>query len=1036
MYSVDNCTTSLEIPISSLENCAPEIPQKVEKEKPKTPEKPKFTPSGTVEWIAKQIHDRDDRALAHLQVWVHNGRWREATADTLHQLRTLSTSDAIFALRELHGPIRFIKGRKGRQLDLSLTLTIPADERSFSIQALVDSGCTGSCIDEKFVRENNIPTKSLPLPIPVYNTNRTINIGGPIREFVDCRIAVKDHVEKIVLAVTNLGNSKVFLGHDWLQLHNPNVDWREGTITLDRCPEECNYYVRVLEPEAEEEDDVIDEEAKWVEGDRVFAIDYVGYFESRGISLDLRAATTVATDLAHEQYASKSKKTFEEIVPSHYHDFKDVFAKESFDELPEQRPWDHAIELTPGSKPLDCKIYPLSPEEQRELDEFLQENLKSKRIRPSKSPMASPFFFVKKKDGRLRPVQDYHKLNDMTVKNRYPLPLIQDLIGKLKGARYFTKLDVRWGYNNVRIREGDKWKAAFRTPRGLFEPLVMFFGLTNSPATFQTMMNDLFRDLITRGVVAIYVDDILIYTKTLAEHRRVVREVLQILRDNKLFLKDEKCEFEVTETEYLGVIISQGEVKMDPVKVAGIMDWPRPRSKRDIQAFLGFTNFYRRFIKDYGGMARALTQLTGNADFTWGPEQQLAFEAIKNAIGSSPVLGIPTDDDPYRLECDASDYAIGAVLSQRHNDIWKPIAFLSKAMNPTERNYEIYDKELLAIMTALDEYRHYLMGAVHDVEIWTDHKNLEYFRKPQKVNRRQARWVSELANYHYTLHHKPGKMHTKPDLLSRRADHEKGERDNEDVVVLKPEVFRRSEFELKVEEDEIITRIRASRGSMDKSVKKMLEKKEIGWTDDGKGLITWRDRIYIPRDRGLRERIIRLNHDTPSAGHPGRNKTHELITRDYWWPNIQRDVRKYVEGCEACQRTKIHHGKKATPLHPHLIAKQNWEVISVDMIGPLPESNGHNALIHVVDTRSKQLIAIPADTDLTAEGWATLFIQNVYRRVGLPRKIISDRGVQFVSKFIKALYDLLGIKGNPSTAYHPQTDGQTERVNQDVENYL
>jgi len=213
-----------------------------------------------------------------------------------------------------------------------------------------------------------------------------------------------------------------------------------------------------------------------------------------------------------------------------------VFSKESFDRLPDRKPWDHAIELKPGSEPYRSKIYPLSPNEQRKLDAFLEENLKSRRIRPSKSPMASPVFFVKKKDGSFRLVQDYRKLNEMTIKNSYPLPLISDIITKLSKAKYFTKLDVRWGFNNVRDQEGDEWKAAFRTNRGLFEPLVMFFGLTNSPVTFQTMMNDIFIELIDDNVVIVYMDDILVFTKTLDHHREVVKKVLQILADNKLYL--------------------------------------------------------------------------------------------------------------------------------------------------------------------------------------------------------------------------------------------------------------------------------------------------------------------------------------------------------------------------------------------------------------------------------------------------------------------------------------------------------------------
>jgi hypothetical protein len=207
------------------------------------------------------------------------------------------------------------------------------------------------------------------------------------------------------------------------------------------------------------------------------------------------------------------------------------------------------------------------------------------------------FFFIKKKDGSLRPVQDYRKLNEMTIKNRYPLPLISKLVNKLRGAKYFMKLDIRWGYNNVRIKEGDEWKAAFRTNRGLYEPLVMFFGLTNSPATFQTMMNDILRDLINEGKVIVYLDDILIFTEDFEEHRRLVCRVLQVLQDNRLYLKPEKCDFEKTEIEYLGFIISHNSMKMDPVKIKGVMEWPEPSTVKQVQAFLGFTNFYRRFIQ-------------------------------------------------------------------------------------------------------------------------------------------------------------------------------------------------------------------------------------------------------------------------------------------------------------------------------------------------------------------------------------------------------------------------------------------------------
>ena len=242
--------------------------------------------------------------------------------------------------------------------------------------------------------------------------------------------------------------------------------------------------------------------------------------------------------------------------------------------------------------PVTSKIYSLSRSEQLELDNFLSEHLRTGRIRPSKSPMASPFFFVKKKCGALRPVQDYRRLNNMTIKNRYPLPLISELMDKLKGTRFFTKLDVRWGYENIRIKEGDEWKAAFVTNRGLYEPTVMFFGLTNSPATFQNMMNDIFCDLLLTEQLVIYMDDLLIFTDDLATHRIITRQVLTTLQKHHLFLKPEKCFFEVPEIEFLGVIISHGNIRMDPKKIEALQSWPTPQSKKEVQQFLGFVNFY------------------------------------------------------------------------------------------------------------------------------------------------------------------------------------------------------------------------------------------------------------------------------------------------------------------------------------------------------------------------------------------------------------------------------------------------------------
>ena len=456
---------------------------------------------------------------------------------------------------------------------------------------------------------------------------------------------------------------------------------------------------------------------------------------------DLQAMATTSQHLAEGARYSKKTHAATALLPAYIAEFQSVFTKEDFDILPEHRKWDHAIELIPRAEPKSSKVYPLSLLEQAELDAFLEENLCTRRIRPSKSPIAAPVFFIKKKDGSLQLVQDYHALNTVTVKNRYPLPLISKLISQLHGARYFTKLDVRWGFNNIRIKPGDEWKAAFRTNRGLFEPLVMFFGMTNSPATFQTMMNDIFRTLIAKGIVVVYLNDILIFTKTEEEHERAVRRVLEVLAEHRLFLHPEKCEFHQKQIEYLGLVILENKVEMDPVKVTGVRNWPTLENQTDVQAFIGFVNFYRYFIWDFTTIARPLFDLThSDKAWNWDAKEREAFERLKMAVTTAPVLVLPQDSEPFCIEADSSDFTSGAVLSQQlpREEKWHPVAFYSKSLSPVEWNYEIHDKEMLAIICALEEWRHFLEGAWHPVEIWTDHKNLEYFMTAKKLNHRQT----------------------------------------------------------------------------------------------------------------------------------------------------------------------------------------------------------------------------------------------------------------------------------------------------------
>jgi len=315
----------------------------------------------------------------------------------------------------------------------------------------------------------------------------------------------------------------------------------------------------------------------------------------------------------------------------------------------------------------------------------------------------------------------------------------------------------------------------------------MFFRMTNSPATFQTMMNDVFRTIIAEGIVIVYLDDILIFTKTEEEHERAVWRVLEILTEHKLFLRLEKCEFHWKQIEYLGLVISENKVAMDSIKVAGVRKWPTPESRTDVQAFVGFVNFYHHFIQDFSTIARLLFDLTqSNHAWNWGTKEQEVFECFKMAVTTTPILVSPQDSEPFCIKADSSDFASGAILSQQlpGEEKWYLVAFYSKSLSPVEQNYEIYDKEMLAIIHALEEWRHFLEGAQHLVEIWTDHKNLEYFMTAKKLNRRQARWSLYLACFDFKLIHCPGRFMGKPDTLSRRPDYSKGASDNEDVVLL------------------------------------------------------------------------------------------------------------------------------------------------------------------------------------------------------------------------------------------------------------
>src|SRR5271154_828380 len=552
----------------------------------------------------------------------------------------------------------------------------------------------------------------------------------------------------------------------------------------------------------------------------------------------------------------------------------------------------------------------------------------------------------------------------------------------------------------------------------------MFFGLTNSPALFQTMMNSIFKEEINEGWLVIYLDDLLIFDEDHETHRKHVARILQRLREHKLFLNPKKCEFEVDTVEYLGIILGKRAVKMDEGKLKAVKEWPTPQNRRDIQSFLGFCNFYRRFVEGFSKITKPLTELTGKKDFEWGTAQEEAFEELKKRLTLSPILAMPDKDKKWRVEADSSDYALGTVLSQQQEDgKWKPVAYLSKALSAAERNYEIYDKEMLAIMTALGEWRHYLLSTKEPIEIFTDHKNITYFRKPQSLNRRQARWVMELQDYNYEITHRAGKLNTCADALSRRPGFDKGEEDNKNVVLLKPEHFKSEEIPELVaifefgddwvrREARMIRPLEEYNEGVQRKVEENHEDWKVGEIEDNRGVpgkkrkeIFWKGRRVLPKDKELRAEVIYSHHDTPVSGHPGIDKMLELVLRNYWWPRMREDVVEYVKGCKACQETKTNRGPKSTELHPIETASAPGEMFNLDFVGPLPESKGFNMIMTVVDRFTKKARFLPCHDTISSRGTAQLLKDEIIREYGYPKVIISDRGPQFTAAFMKDLLE-------------------------------
>ena len=415
-------------------------------------------------------------------------------------------------------------------------------------------------------------------------------------------------------------------------------------------------------------------------------------------------------------------------VPLEYHDYADVFSKKKANTLAPHQPFDLKIELEEGTEPPIGRLYSLSPLEQGFLQDFLDKHLTNGFICQSSSPHAAPVFFVQKKDGSLHLCINFQGLNKIKKKDQYPLPHTSNLLEAPSGAKIYTKLDLWHAYHLVHIADRDEWKTSFHTHYGSFEWLVMPFGLTNAPAAFQRFINSIFTNMLDMCIV-VYLDDILIYSSNLASHCKHVRDVLQHLCANGLYLKPEKCKWHLETIEYLGYILSPSRLSMACDKIQTVLNWPKPWKVKDIQSFLGFANFYHRFIQGYSNIVVPLTRLTRKGvPWNFSDNCRKSFLCLKDAFTSTPVLVHWTPNAPITVETNASNYAITAILSLTcsNNEI-HPVAFYSRTLTGVELNYDTHDKELLVIFEAFTTWRHYLEGSASPIDVVTDHKNLEYF---------------------------------------------------------------------------------------------------------------------------------------------------------------------------------------------------------------------------------------------------------------------------------------------------------------------
>jgi transposase InsO family protein len=669
---------------------------------------------------------------------------------------------------------------------------------------------------------------------------------------------------------------------------------------------------------------------------------------------------------------------------------------------PPERAFAHEIPLVPGALPVNVRPYRYPPAVKDEIERQISDMLSTGIVQPSQSPFSSSVLLVKKKDGTYRFCVDFRHLNTITIKAKYPVPVIEELLDELHGASWFTSLDLTAGYHQIRLKPGDEPKTAFQTHTGQYEFRVMAFGLTGAPATFLKAMNITLGPLL-RKCVLVFFDDILVYSRTLEEHVDHVRLVLQLLHRDQWQVKLAKCVFAQRQLRYLGHLISEQGVATDPEKVQAVLQWPPPASVKDLRSFLGLAGYYRRFVRHFGMISRPLTDLLKKgAVFVWTEVQEQAFSTLKQALTSAPVLAMPNFSKPFVIETDASGTGIGAVLMQQGH----PLAFLSKTLSPRLQGLSTYEKEYLAILLAVEHWRSYLQLA--EFQILTDHKSLIQLEEQRLHTPWQQKVFTRLLGLQYRIVYKKGVDNGAADALSRAPVAQCTA-----ISVSQPQWL-----------EEVLQSYVGDQATQDLLAKMADASVPTPHYTLKDGLIRYKGRIWIGNDATLRLKLLQAMHSSAVGGHSGVPVTYRRVKQHFYWVGLKSAVHSFVSACQICQQAKPDRTKLPGLLQPLPVPERAWKVLSLDFVEGLPVSEGHNCILVVVDLFTKYAHFLSLRHPFTAATVAKVFLSQVYRLHGMPSALVSDRDKVFTSALWRELFKLAKVELHMSTAYHPQSDGR------------